>query len=162
MFLDGSCAKFSEEDLKGFKICQRTVSEVNKIHRSNSIKQALVLILGLILVFTCYRVASCFDSVAVYMCLRLFGFVVICALIIYFCMAYKNKVYTESPRYIEISIVSRLPVKHVSLGDLDYSYVSLYPVIARDTTTGYESTVYVDKQAYKGCKQGDIIKENVV
>lgn len=162
MFVEGRCAKFSKEDLAGFKVHQRTDEEVDKIHRSNASKQAIVLIVGLILVFTCYRVASCFDSAGIYMCFMLFGFIVICSLIIYFCMASKNKVYTESSRYIEVSIVAILPVEHVSLGDLDYSYVSLYPVIARDISTGYESKVYVDKKIYESCNHGDIIRRNVV
>ena len=162
MFVDGRCVKFSKEDLDGFKVHQRTDEEVDKIHKSSTNKQAIVLIVGLILVFTCYRVANYFDSVCIYMCFMLLGFIVICSLIVYFCMNSKNKVYTESSRYIEVSIVAMLPVEHVSLGDLDYSYVSLYPVIVRDISTGYESKVYVDKQIYKTCNHGDIIRRNVV
>ena len=162
MFVEGRRVKFSKEDLDGFKICQRTDEEIDKIHKSNTNKQAIVLIVGLIMVFTCYRVASCLDSVGIYMCFMLLGFIVICSLITYFCMASKNKVYIESSRYIEVSVVAILPVERVSLGDLDYSYISLYPVVARDIITGYESKVYVDKQIYNKCAHGDIIRRNVV
>lgn len=162
MFLQGSCAKFSEEDLRGFKIYQRSSEELERIHRSNAVKHAVVTIVGLILMVVFYMIARASNSVAVYMYCMLLIFVVLCALIIYFYMEYKNREYKESPKYIEISIVLKLPVKHVAVGDLDYSYVSTYPILARDVCTGYESTVYVDRRVYRDCKCGEVIKKSVL
>lgn len=159
MFLQGSCAKFSEEDLRGFKIYQRSSEELDSMHRSNVIKRTIVTIVGLILMVVFYMIARASNSVDVYMYCMLLIFVVICALIIYFYLEYKNRLYKESAKYIEISIVLKLPVKRVAVGDLDYSYVNTYPILARDVCTGYESTVYVDKRVYRDCKCGEVIKK---
>lgn len=159
MFLQGSCAKFSEEDLNGFKIYQRSSEELDKIHKNNIIKHTIVTIVGLILMIGFYMIARASNSVDVYMYCMLLIFVVLCALIIYSYLEYKNRWYKESAKYIEISIVLKLPVKRVAVGDLDYSYVNTYPILARDVSTGYESTVYVDKRVYRDCKCGEVIKK---
>ena len=159
MFLQGSCSKFSEEDLRGFKIYQRSREELDSMHRSNVIKRTIVTILGLILMVIFYMIARASNSVAVYMYCMLLIFVILCALIIYFYLEYKNRWYKESAKYIEISIVLKLPVKRVAVGDLDYSYVNSYSILARDVSTGYESTVYVDKRVYRNCKCGEVIKK---
>lgn len=161
MFLQGSCAKFSEEDLKGFKIYQRSSEELASIHRSNVIEQVIVTVLGLFLMIVFYMIAKASNSVAVYMYCMLLIFVVLCALIIYFYMEYKNKGYKESNKYIEITIILKLPVKYVAVGDLDYSYVNTYPILARDVCTGYESTVYVDRRVYRNCECGEVIRKVV-
>lgn len=162
MFLQGIRAKFSEEDLKGFKIYQRSSEELERIHRSNTIKHSIVTIVCLILMVVFYMVAKVSNSIAVYMCCMLLIFVVLCALIIYLYLEYKNSGYRESVKYIEITIVLKLPVKHVAIGDLDYSYVTTYPILARDVCTGYESTVYVDKHVYRNCKCGEVITKSVL
>lgn len=131
------------------------------MNRSNVIKRTIVTIVGLILMVVFYMIAKASNSVAVYMYCMLLIFVVLCALIIYFYLEYKNRLYKESAKYIEISIVLKLPVKHVAVGDLDYSYVNTYPILARDVCTGYESTVYVDRRIYRNCKCGEVIRKVV-
>lgn len=162
MFLQGSCAKFSEEDLKGFKIYQRSSEELDSIHRSNVIEQVTFTVLGLFMMIVFYMVARSSNSIGIYMLLMLAIFVLLCTLIIHFYLEYKNRGYRESVKYIRISIISKLPVKYIAVGDLDYSYVNLYPILARDVITGYESTVYVDRNVYMGCECGEVIEKSVL
>lgn len=86
-------------------------------------------------------------------------FVVVCAV---FCavilLKYQSRirlVKNGNIKCIHIEVVEKLP--EVARWSIDEWTSYFYPVMGRDTTTGYESVCYVDSQQYENTKVNDVI-----
>lgn len=65
--------------------------------------------------------------------------------------------------YIEIIVDQKLDVEtyYQNSAATGPDSIHYYPVIGRDTTTGYSSVWYLDKDTYQNVKAGDIIKKTM-
>lgn len=78
-------------------------------------------------------------------------------------MYWLNRKNAASCYYVEIIVDRKEKVETYICHDAVYGsdFFQYYPVSGKDTTTGYSSIWYLDKNMYRNIKVGDIVRKNI-
>lgn len=152
---------YSEEDLRGFhfeKLTRQDIRELSSSFREKRNKHLLFYLLAGITILVLFAL---FPQELI----RILGMSLLIFLIfltmLELMLFRKNVKQTclEDTQCIHIKVIKKLPIENESVYNQDsFSDIDFYPVIGRDTTTGYESICYISKEGYENSAEGTVVR----
>ncbi|MBR4314027.1 MAG: hypothetical protein IKP66_03870 [Lachnospiraceae bacterium] len=159
MYISDIDIKFTAEDKTNLIIHRRSREEV-KLQKQYYMKRKVLLqVFFMILAIATYMLmGKASDNIW-------FIFMLLCVMSIFGLIVMEwwylwNKKLLTSPNYLEIEVVERLSIENVTYST-DFNVAHYYPVIGKDTTTKYQSKIYLPKRDYDNVETGTILKVNI-
>jgi len=152
---------YTEDDLKGCLLKKRTEEEIAKDKKAWEKKLLAPRIFTAVMVIGIIALAIFAREVFVKHISSLVAFILSFCYVLQEYTRKKNVSLLTTEYYIEVVVLDFLEIETWYYPGIENNSISFYPIIGEDTTTGYESKFYLDRDEYYLAKENETIKLSV-
>lgn len=159
MYRDNTKVSYTKEDMDNLTLLRYTEEELSKKWKTYAHIELYKRCIRICILFVLLGILHILKEDLRYICM------VIIAAFLFWCIlqeyiSYANRKVKKRKYFIEIEIITKCPVETelvctVASGGEIFNF---YPVIGVDTTSGYKSLFYIDREKYENTELNDKLK----